>query len=97
MTATSSVRCGFPAKEPAGKAGRDAWAAADDLVLRKIAQAGLERPQRHDQWNAPDAPPAPPRTAAARRWRARNSALPASGCVQRHGCARLQRPLTDTP
>jgi hypothetical protein len=27
--------------EPAGKAGRDAWAAADDLVLRKIAQAGL--------------------------------------------------------
>ena len=36
-------------EEPAGKAGRDAWAAADDLVLRKIAQAGLERPQRHDQ------------------------------------------------
>jgi hypothetical protein len=32
-------------EEPAGKAGRDAtrdaWAAADDLVLRKIAQAGL--------------------------------------------------------
>src|SRR5215218_6866699 len=27
--------------EPGGKAGRDAWAAADDLVLRKIAQAGL--------------------------------------------------------
>ena len=27
--------------EPAAKAGRDAWAAADDLVLRKIAQAGL--------------------------------------------------------
>jgi hypothetical protein len=27
--------------EPSGKAGRDAWAAADDLVLRKIAQAGL--------------------------------------------------------
>src|SRR5882757_5148639 len=27
--------------EPDGKAGRDAWAAADDLVLRKIAQAGL--------------------------------------------------------
>src|SRR3984893_5231527 len=26
---------------PAGKAGRDAWAAADDLLLRKIAQAGL--------------------------------------------------------
>jgi hypothetical protein len=28
-------------EEQAGKAGRDAWAAADDLVLRKIAQAGL--------------------------------------------------------
>ena len=28
-------------EEPAGKAGRDAWAAADDVVLRRIAQAGL--------------------------------------------------------
>jgi hypothetical protein len=28
-------------EEPAGKAGRDAWAAADDMVLRRIAQAGL--------------------------------------------------------
>src|SRR3979411_1041620 len=28
-------------EEPAGKAGRDAWATADDLVLRRIAQAGL--------------------------------------------------------
>ena len=28
-------------EEPAGKAGRDAWLAADDLILRKIAQAGL--------------------------------------------------------
>src|SRR4051812_13362247 len=28
-------------EEPAGKAGRDAWAGADDLVLRRIAQAGL--------------------------------------------------------
>ena len=28
-------------EEPAGKPGRDAWAAADDMVLRKIAQAGL--------------------------------------------------------
>jgi hypothetical protein len=28
-------------EEPAGKAGRDALAAADDLVLRRIAQAGL--------------------------------------------------------
>jgi hypothetical protein len=28
-------------EEPAGKSGRDAWAAADDLVLRRIAQAGF--------------------------------------------------------
>jgi hypothetical protein len=28
-------------EEPAGRAGRDPWAAADDLVLRRIAQAGL--------------------------------------------------------
>jgi hypothetical protein len=28
-------------EEPAGRTGRDAWAAADDLLLRKIAQAGL--------------------------------------------------------
>ena len=28
-------------EEPAGKSGRDAWTAADDLVLRKIAQAGF--------------------------------------------------------
>jgi hypothetical protein len=28
-------------EEPAGKSGRDAWSAADDMVLRKIAQSGL--------------------------------------------------------
>jgi hypothetical protein len=28
-------------EEPAGKSGRDPWAAADDMVLRKIAQAGF--------------------------------------------------------
>ncbi len=28
-------------EEAAGKAGRDAWAAADDQVLRRISQAGL--------------------------------------------------------
>lgn len=28
-------------EEPAGKSGRDAWAAADDMLLRKIAQAGF--------------------------------------------------------
>ena len=28
-------------EEPAGKAGRDAWTAADDQMMRRIAQAGL--------------------------------------------------------
>ena len=46
--------------EPAGKAGRDAWAAADDLVLRKIAQAGLSGLSGMIN-GAPDAPqPASP-------------------------------------
>jgi hypothetical protein len=45
--------------EPGSKAGRDAWAAADDLVLRKIAQAGLAGLSGMIN-GAPDAPqPAP--------------------------------------
>ena len=47
-------------EEPAGKAGRDAWAAADDLVLRKIAQAGLSGLSGMINGTAPaDAPPLP--------------------------------------
>jgi hypothetical protein len=45
-------------EEPAGKAGRDAWAAADDLLLRKIAQAGLSGLSNMIN-GTPDAPPAP--------------------------------------
>jgi hypothetical protein len=45
--------------EPAGKAGRDSWAAADDLVLRKIAQAGLSGLSALINGTAPDSPPAP--------------------------------------
>ena len=44
-------------EEPAGKAGRDAWAAADDLILRKIAQAGLSGLSGMIN-GTPDAPPA---------------------------------------
>jgi hypothetical protein len=52
-------------EEPAGKAGRDAirdpWAAADDLVLRRIAQAGLSGLSSMIQGTPPDAtPPAGP-------------------------------------
>jgi hypothetical protein len=50
-------------EEPAGKAGtvRDPWAAADDLVLRKIAQAGLSGLTGMIQGSPPDpSPPASP-------------------------------------
>src|ERR1700738_506547 len=48
-------------EEPAGKAGRDPWAAADDLLLRKIAQAGLSGLSAMVNGTAPaDAPPPSP-------------------------------------
>jgi hypothetical protein len=48
-------------EEPASKAGGDAWTAADDLVLRKIAQAGLSGLSAMINGTAPAdaAPPAP--------------------------------------
>ena len=46
-------------EEPAGKAGRDAWAAADDLVLRKIAQAGLSGLGAMINGTAPAGTPSP--------------------------------------
>jgi hypothetical protein len=46
-------------EEPAGKAGRDPWTAADDLVLRKIAQAGLSGLSAMVNGTGTDAPPAP--------------------------------------
>jgi hypothetical protein len=46
-------------EEPAGKAGRDAWNAADDLVLRRIAQAGFSGLSAMINGTVPpDAPPA---------------------------------------
>src|SRR5260370_3706095 len=48
-------------EEPAGKSGRDAWAAADHLVLRKIAQAGLSGLNGMINGTAPaDTPPPAP-------------------------------------
>ena len=50
-------------EEPAGKGGRDAlrdpWTAADDLVLRKIAQAGLSGLTTMIQATPEDPQPAP--------------------------------------
>jgi hypothetical protein len=51
-------------EEPAGKAGRDPWTAADDLVLRKIAQAGLSGLSGMINGTAPaDVPPSAPAPA----------------------------------
>jgi hypothetical protein len=62
-------------EEPAGKAGRDPWAAADDLVLRKIAQAGLSGLTAMVNGTAPaDAPP--PDSAPGRHGPAVASAAP---------------------
>jgi len=48
-------------EEPAGKAGRDPWLAADDLVLRRIAQAGFSGLSAMINGTpAPDTPPAGP-------------------------------------
>ncbi|HEY2213012.1 MAG TPA: hypothetical protein VGH62_15605 [Bradyrhizobium sp.] len=45
-------------EEPAGKAGRDPWTAADDLVLRRIVQSGLSGLSGMINGTAPaDAPP----------------------------------------
>ena len=47
-------------EEAAGKAVRDPWVAADDLVLRKIAQAGLAGLSSMINGTSPDAVPASP-------------------------------------
>lgn len=73
-------------EEPAGKAGRDAWAAADDLVLRKIAQAGMSGlAGMVNGTPAPDAPQPPPAPAASRHGPAVASAdeLPALAYTDR--------------
>jgi hypothetical protein len=66
-------------EEPAGKAGRDAWAAADDMVLRKIAQAGLSG--LSGMINGAPAEAAPPAPAPARRGPAVASMEPGSAAL----------------
>ena len=53
-------------EEPAGKVGRDAWSAADDLVLRRIAQAGFAGLNAMVNGTAPADEP-PPAAAPALR------------------------------
>jgi hypothetical protein len=66
-------------EEPAGKAGRDAWAAADDMVLRKIAQAGLSGLSGMITGTPADAPP--PASPSGRGGPAVASAEPATGAL----------------
>src|ERR1700758_1640729 len=69
-------------EEPANKPGRDPWTAADDLVLRKIAQAGLSGLSAMINGTAPVDAPAPAPEPAGKRGPAVASAevaLPASG------------------
>ena len=85
-------------EEPAGKAGRDAWTAADDLVLRRIAQAGFSGLAGMVNGTGPTdtLPPAPASSPAGRRGPAVASAetpLLASGDFRAER-AGLQRPLT---
>ena len=65
-------------EEPAGKAPRDAWAAADDMVLRKIAQAGLSGLSSMINGTAPAEAPRMPPTAPTKRGPAVASADPPS-------------------
>ena len=53
-------------EEPAGKSGRDAWAAADDLVLRRIAQAGFSGLNAMVNGTAPSTESPPPAAPALR-------------------------------
>jgi hypothetical protein len=66
-------------EEPGGKSGRDPWSAADDLVLRKIAQAGLSGLSGMINGTAPaDTSPAPASAPAGKRGPAVASAQPMS-------------------
>ena len=81
-------------EEPAGKAGRDAWAAADDVVLRRIAQAGLTGLTGMINGTAPsDAPAAPPAPRGRGPAVAEHGPASTFGRIQRQR-AELQRPLT---
>jgi hypothetical protein len=69
-------------EEPAGKAGRDAtrdaWAAADDLVLRKIAQAGLSGLSSMINGTPADSPPPTPAPSGKRGPAVAGADVPAS-------------------
>ena len=53
--------------EQGGKAGRDAWGAADDMVLRKIAQSGLSGLTSMVNGTPADSAPPTPASAPGKR------------------------------
>ena len=63
-------------EEPAGKGGRDPWAAADDLLLRKIAQAGLSGLSGMINGGPADTPQPAPVPAGKRGPAVANNGLP---------------------
>ena len=76
-------------EEPAaGKSVRDAWAAADDLLLRKIAQAGLSGLSNMIN-GTPDVAPAPVPATPGRRGPAVASVEPATPAEGAYGIAAL--------
>ena len=77
-------------EEPAGKAGRDAWAAADDMVLRKIAQTGLSGLSGMINGTPGDAAQ-PPRREPARRGPAVASADATTSGAQDAGATEVAR------
>ena len=95
MTRNQQRALRLSGEEPAGKAGRDAWAAADDLVLRKIAQAGFSGLTAMVNGTAPGGcAAARPRAGPARPGgRQRGTGLARFGRIPRQR-AELHRPLT---
>ena len=72
-------------EEPAGKAGRDAWAAADDHGVAQDRASRPERPEQHDQWH--------PGRRGARRRPARSR----RGSARRRARNRLSAPSPTAP
>ena len=81
-------------EEPAGKAGRDAWAAADDRGVAANRAGRPDRPLRHDQRNGAGGCAGRPAGAARPGpCGCERGAVSAFGRIQRRR-AELQRPLT---
>jgi hypothetical protein len=77
-------------EESAGTSGRDAWTAADDLVLRKIAQAGFSGLSAMIDGTAPVDAPSPAPAAPGKRG-------PVVASADEQGSPISGEPSSDTP